>query len=122
MNEDSVRNLYPKALIIDDEIDTCLLLGMLLKKFGISSVIAHNLADGFAMLMTEKPLIIFLDNDLPDGRGIEYIEQIKKQIPNSKLVMMTAMSSLSKQALNLGADGFIEKPLDIYKIERILHQ
>lgn len=120
MNKDEFRKLYPKALIVDDELDTCLLLGMLLKKFGIPSLKVHTLADGFDKLVSEKPQLIFLDNNLPDGMGIERIELFRKVLPNSKLVMITAISSLREQALALGADGFIEKPLDIRKIQNIL--
>lgn len=120
MNEDGFKKLYPKALIVDDELDTCLLLGMLLKKFGIPSLKVHTLADGFEKLVSEKPQLIFLDNNLPDGTGIERIETFRKALPNSKFVMITAISSLREQALALGADGFIEKPLDIRKIQSVL--
>lgn len=120
MNKDTFKQLYPKALIVDDELDTCLLLGMLLKKFGIPSLKVHTLADGFEKLKSEQPQLIFLDNNLPDGTGIDRIALFRKQLPNSKLVMITAISSLRERALALGADGFIEKPLDIRKIEHAL--
>lgn len=120
MNKDTFKQLYPKALIVDDELDTCLLLGMLLKKFGIPSLKVHTLADGFEKLKSEQPQLIFLDNNLPDGTGIDRIALFRKQLPNSKLVMITAISSLRERALALGADGFIEKPLDIKKIELAL--
>jgi DNA-binding response OmpR family regulator len=120
MDKDAFKQLYPKALIVDDELDTCLLLGMLLKKFGIPSLKVHTLADGFEKLKSEQPQLIFLDNNLPDGTGIDRIALFRKQLPNSKLVMITAVSSLRERALALGADGFIEKPLDIRKIEHAL--
>ncbi len=120
MDKDAFKQLYPKALIVDDELDTCLLLGMLLKKFGIPSLKVHTLADGFEKLISEQPQLIFLDNNLPDGTGIDRIALFRKQMPHSKLVMITAISSLREAALALGADGFIEKPLDIRKIEHAL--
>jgi DNA-binding response OmpR family regulator len=120
MNKVSFEKVYERALIIDDELDTCLLLGMLLKKYGIVSMRAHSLADGLAKLTTEQPQLIFLDNNLPDGTGIDYIEQVRRQMPRARLVMMTAMSALREQALALGADGFVEKPLDVKKIASVL--
>jgi DNA-binding response OmpR family regulator len=120
MDKDAFKQLYPKALIVDDELDTCLLLGMLLKKFGIPSLKVHTLADGFEKLISEQPQLIFLDNNLPDGTGIDRIALFRKQMPHSKLVMITAISSLREAALALGADGFIEKPFDIRKIEHAL--
>ena len=120
MNKVSFEKVYERALIIDDELDTCLLLGMLLKKYGIVSMRAHSLADGLAKLTTEQPQLIFLDNNLPDGTGIDYIEQVRRQMPRARLVRMTAMSALREQALALGADGFVEKPLDVKKIASVL--
>lgn len=109
-----------KAVIIDDEIDTCLLLGMVLKRFGIISLRAHTLEDGLQKATDEQPNIIFLDNNLPDGIGIEQIKKFREKSPASKLVMITAMSGLRDRALLSGADGFVEKPLDMTKIEKII--
>ncbi|MBB3839902.1 DNA-binding response OmpR family regulator [Runella defluvii] len=120
MDNASLEKVYERALIIDDELDTCLLLGMFLKKYGIVSMRAHSLADGLAKLTAEAPQLIFLDNNLPDGTGIDYIAQVRQQMPQAKLVMMTAMSALREQALALGADGFVEKPLDVKKIASVL--
>ncbi len=117
MNEDDIKYDYTQALIIDDELDTCLLLGMLLKKFGIRSLMAHTLTTGLETLQHEKPQLIFLDNNLPDGTGIEHIKQLKGLLPEVTLIMISAISSLKTEALILGADGFIEKPLDLSKIK-----
>ena len=111
----------PKAVIIDDEIDTCLLLGMVLKKFGIVSSRAHTLADGLLKVAEEQPMFIFLDNNLPDGVGVEKMDLFRAQAPNAKLFMITAMSNLRELALQSGADGFVEKPLSTEKIETVLH-
>lgn len=109
-----------KAVIIDDEIDTCLLLGMVLKKFGIVSYRAHTLADGLQKVIEEQPMFIFLDNNLPDGVGVEEIARFREKAPNSKLFMITAMSGLCELAFQSGADGFVEKPLSTEKIEIVL--
>lgn len=109
-----------KAVIIDDEIDTCLLLGMVLKKFGIVSFRAHTLADGLQKVIDEQPMFIFLDNNLPDGVGVEEIAHFREQSPHSKLFMITAMSGLRELAFSAGADGFVEKPLNTEKIETVL--
>lgn len=109
-----------KALIIDDELDTCFLLGRALKGYGIQSLMAHSLKEGFDKLKTGNLQLVFLDNNLPDGLGIDQIQKIKIEFPNIKLVMITAMSALKEKALLLGANFFIEKPLDLSKIELVL--
>jgi DNA-binding response OmpR family regulator len=119
MSNKAFFSAVQKAVIIDDEMDTCLLLGMALKRFGIISLRAHTLAEGLQKATDEQPSYIFLDNNLPDGVGIEQIEQFRLS-PSSKLVMITAMSGLRERALLSGADGFVEKPLDLDKIEKVI--
>ena len=119
-NQDSAKIFQQKAVIVDDEIDICLLLSMALQKLGVSSVRAHTLSDGLAKAASEQPMIIFLDNNLTDGKGIDQIAEFRQKSPLSKLIMITAMSGLREQALAAGADGFVEKPLDLRKIEAAL--
>ena len=120
MSNRAFSGTYRKAVIIDDEIDTCLLLGLALQRFGIMSLRAHTLEEGLAKAAEEQPSLIFLDNNLPDGIGVEQIEKFREKAPTSRLVMITAMSGLRERALQSGADGFVEKPLDLSKIEQIL--
>jgi DNA-binding response OmpR family regulator len=120
MSNKAFFSAVQKAVIIDDEMDTCLLLGLVLKKFGIVSLRAHTLAEGLQKAVDEQPSYIFLDNNLPDGVGIEQIEEFRLKAPYSKLVMITAMGGLRERALLSGADGFVEKPLDLDKIEKMI--
>lgn len=108
------------ALIVDDEIDTCLLIKMYLKKKGIESFHAHTLQDGFEKASSLTPQWIFLDNNLPDGLGIEKLPEFKKLLPNSKIVMITAVGKLKDKALEIGAYNFIEKPLSYASIDSSL--
>ena len=79
-----------KALIIDDEIDICYLLsGMLTyKKMEVDYVTC--LADAVVAIEKFKPEIIFLDNRLPDGKGVDFAGYIKKAIPDVQVAMITA--------------------------------
>jgi len=119
-NQASAKSFHQKAVIVDDEIDICLLLSMTLHKLGVSSVRAHTLSDGLEKAASEQPMIIFLDNNLTDGKGIDQIAEFRQKSPLSKLIMITAMSGLREQALAAGADGFVEKPLDLPKILSVL--
>ena len=109
-----------KAVIIDDELDICLLLGMILKKQGITTMLAHNLTEGLEKVALEQPTLVFLDNNLPDGQGIDQIANFRAKVPKAKLFMISAMEGLSDRAIALGADGFIEKPLNLNKIMEII--
>ncbi|MDB5201934.1 MAG: response regulator [Ferruginibacter sp.] len=101
-----------KILIIDDEGDTCFLLQSLLKEepFEIEHVNTLGQADIF--LKEETPSLIFLDNRLPDGLGMNFIADIRKHYPLTKIIMITGYSAGSdrKKALTKGADIFLPKP------------
>ena len=101
-----------KILIIEDEGDICFLLNIILKGEHIDLEHVNTLEKARTFLSEQIPALIFLDNNLPDGRGIEFIEFIKTNYPPVKIVMITAFhSGTEKQtALDNGADIFIEKP------------
>jgi len=103
----------PLALIIDDEIDICYLLSAVLRDKKLSTQSVFDLAQAREILNTIKPAIIFLDNHLTDGLGLDFIPYIKEITPTSKLVMITAYDDpASRQAaFQRGVDDFISKPL-----------
>jgi DNA-binding NtrC family response regulator len=115
-----------KALIIDDETDICYLLKGILRSRDIEANYASTLAEGEALLRQNDPDIIFLDNHLPDGFGVDRIHQIKELNPFCKVVMITAhdTSSDRDKAYKEGVDFFIGKPFTremiIKTVEKIL--
>ncbi len=101
-----------KALIVDDEIDVCFLLGSILKNKNLQTSYANSIGEAKQALMRDHPSIIFLDNYLPDGFGINFIDEIKRLDPHIKIVMITAHDTTSDKdkAYSVGADHFIGKP------------
>ena len=100
------------ALIIDDETDICFLLGNVLKKRDIKSKFVNTLREAANLLESNDPEIIFLDNHLPDGLGVNFIGFIKRFHPKTKIVMITAHDTIvdKQKAINEGVDYFIGKP------------
>jgi len=100
------------ALIIDDESDICFLLSSILKNKGFKTDFVNSLAEATTALKKDKPSIVFLDNHLPDGMGIDFIGYIKQNNPESKIVMITAYDNNPDRikALDSGADYFLGKP------------
>ncbi|MEO6542312.1 MAG: response regulator [Ferruginibacter sp.] len=101
-----------KALIIDDEIDICYLLSGILKNKHIQPFCVNSLAEAKNALKSQDPEIIFLDNHLPDGMGVDFVHQIKMKKPNSKIILITAYDTPAdrKRAEAEGVDFFIAKP------------
>jgi DNA-binding response OmpR family regulator len=100
------------ALIVEDEIDICFLLTGILRKKNLQTSFVNSLLDAKNLLKTQQPSILFLDNNLPDGLGVDFIKQIKSSHPLTKIIMITADDTAANKniAINAGADFFIGKP------------
>jgi DNA-binding response OmpR family regulator len=108
-----LKNQRFKVLIVDDEIDICYLLSGMLRQKDFKTAYVNTLGEASVAINNDAPDIIFLDNHLPDGLGMEYIKHIKETCPETCLIMITAHDSPSEKnrALGNGADAFLGKPL-----------
>lgn len=100
-------------LIVDDEVDACVLMTRLLRRKFAHIECAHSLRDGLEKAAALTPEVILLDNNLPDGYGIEHVADFKQiGYPEAQVVVISALD-LRTEALAAGADNFIGKPLGI---------
>ncbi len=102
------------VLIIDDEVDICYLLSKILKQKNFHVVNVNTILDAAVALEKMNPDIIFLDNHLPDGLGMNFVGHIKKNHPRARVIMISAHDTCSdnKKARENGVDHFIGKPFD----------
>jgi DNA-binding NarL/FixJ family response regulator len=73
-----------------------------------------ELADGLAAVQKAEELnpdLILLDIGLPGLNGLEAGRQIRKLVPNAKIIFLTQESSedVIQEALKLGAQGYVIK-------------
>jgi two-component system, OmpR family, response regulator len=103
-----------KVLIVDDELDICYLLSGMLKQRNFITGFVNTLSDAVVALQNDTPGILFLDNHLPDGFGLDFIPYIKKNYPEVKVIMITAHDGAveRRQAYEGGVDLFVAKPLN----------
>jgi DNA-binding response OmpR family regulator len=103
---------------VDDEMDICFLLSSMCRGKKVLSSCANTLSEAQILMKKTPPTILILDNHLPDGLGIEFIEYVKNYYPDTKIVMITAHDSPSDKnlALRKGADYFIGKPFSIKSV------
>jgi two-component system, OmpR family, response regulator len=108
-----------KVLIVEDEGDMCLLLNIILNGNEVELDHVKNLAAAEAYLKEEQPSLVLLDNQLPDGFGVDFIPMLKKNYPNVKIAMISGYDGAAKDvALDNGADTFIEKPFTKDQLSR----
>ncbi|MDQ6655795.1 MAG: sigma-54 dependent transcriptional regulator [Verrucomicrobiota bacterium] len=101
-----------RILIIDDERPILLTLEALLGRHGYQPQTAANAAYGLRVLKTSAPALVLLDLQLPDADGLEMLEQIKVEHPETQVIILTAHDSLSNaiESIKRGAYHFISKP------------
>ncbi len=101
-----------KLLIIDDEMDACLLMARLFRSKFKCIDCANSLAEAFEKANMVPPDVILLDNNLPDGYGIEHINDFRNLRSDHILeVVMISAIDIRAEALTAGADYFICKPI-----------
>lgn len=108
-------------LIIDDDLDIHALLRFYFKKNGIETFHATTIQEAKSKISLTKPSIILLDNQLPDGTGIEIIPFLKEKAPKAMIIATTAYlpAPSRKLALEYGADFFLEKPFSCDQIKNL---
>lgn len=111
------------VLIIDDETELCFLMKDILERRHFNVKVVNNLSDATGMLEENMPDIVFLDNNLPDGKGVDFIHVIKEENSNVKVVMMTSdtENNIQQKAIKEGASYFLFKPFTINNIYNILN-
>ncbi|HEX8515475.1 MAG TPA: response regulator [Bacteroidia bacterium] len=107
-------------LIIDDEKELCVLLENFLAKKTLEIDYSNSLESGVEKFKKMNPDLLILDHNLPDGNGIDNISMFKKLNNSLKIIIISAMSNLRNEALEKGADFFIEKPISFSQLNTIL--
>jgi DNA-binding NtrC family response regulator len=112
--ESNIMTDNSKVLIVDDEMDICYLLSGMLKQRNFRAAFVNSLSDAVNALQADPPSLLFLDNHLPDGFGLDFIPFVKQNYPGTKVVMITAHDGAAerKMAYSGGVDLFIAKPLN----------
>lgn len=107
-----------RAVICEDEGIIVSQVRSSLRRAGVDVVgIAKNGVEAVEVVLREKPDIVLMDVRMPERSGLEAMEEIKKSF-HPCFVMLTAFagSDTVERALELGAYGYIVKPVDSMRI------
>jgi CheY-like chemotaxis protein len=103
-----------KILIIDDDIDTLKLVGMMLQKQGYQIIASANGEQGLTQAEAENPDLIILDVMMPDMDGYEVARRLRANLltANTPVLMFTAKTQLDDKVTGFeaGADDYLTKP------------
>jgi DNA-binding response OmpR family regulator len=109
----------PKLLIVDDEVEICDFLKMFFEERNFNVAVAYNGLDALKKVASFSPNVILLDIKIPGVDGLEVLKRVKIQYPSIRVVMVTAIETSEKinEAMRLGADNYITKPLSLEYLE-----
>ena len=108
----------PPILVVDDNHDNAEIIRQYLEIRGYPITVAHNGDEALAVYETVRPAVVLLDVMMPGRDGWE-VCRIMKQHPtlgkNVRIIMVTALDAWDdkREALQLGADDYVEKPFDL---------
>jgi Response regulator containing CheY-like receiver, AAA-type ATPase, and DNA-binding domains len=114
-----------KALVVDDSLESRMLLGKILTKaFGAQIIEAAHGKEALKKLSTEKPDVVFLDYEMPVMNGKETLKEIRsiREYRNLPVVMVTSHSEtdLVRELLSYKVSAYLVKPLSAdYVVKRI---
>jgi len=102
-----------RVLIVEDHQNISLSIKDLITKEGHQVVIAENLAEAREHLKT-KPDLLILDWMLPDGQGLDFLIEIRKQGLTTAVIFLTARAEVVDKVLGLemGANDYLTKPFE----------
>lgn len=100
-----------RILTIDDEKQIRKLLKIGLEAEGFEVADAANAADGLDAVVKQKPDLVLLDLNLPDGYGLDVLKKIREFSDVPVLVLSVKDKEADKiELLEAGADDYITKP------------
>ena len=112
-----------KILIGDDSILARKQLKDIIAQYvGTTFVEAANGQEAIDKFKSDKPDIVFLDIVMPVKDGIAAVKEIRESDPKAVIIIVSSVGTQAqlKNAIEAGAKDFIQKPLNVEQIERVL--
>jgi CheY-like chemotaxis protein len=114
-----------KVLVVEDNRDNLRLITYALERHGYEVIAAETGVRGVELAISEHPLFIVMDIDLPDIDGYEATRRIRASEANGNIPIIAitsyAMAGDMDRILAVGCTGYFEKPIDPLTIIDKIH-
>ncbi len=106
--------MVEKILLVDDEEGIRKVLGISLKDSGYEVLTAESGAEALRIFSKERPPIVLTDIKMPGMDGIELLQRIKEERPETEVIMITGHGDmeLAIESLKFDATDFVTKPIN----------
>ena len=114
-------------MIVEDEPDIAEGLKYLIERMGYSYFVTgifYNGQDGVNQVVQQKPDIIITDIRMPGMDGLEMIQKIQNVMQNCNFIVLSGYADFAyaREALRLGVQDYLTKPVDEEELYRVLRQ
>ena len=112
----------PKILIIDDELDHCIIIKSFFQGRQYEVSMELTLKGGLDSLKNNTPDILMLDNNLPDGKGWDMVDKIVEDFPTLKVHLISAYHQ-KKESLPVYDNVTVwEKPISLHLLDKAFRE
>lgn len=113
-----------RVLVVDDEALLLWSIAELLRQRG-HTVLEATSASGARDIMShaQEPIdVVLLDYRLPDSHDLQLLQDVRRRMPHSAVVLMTAYGApeVAEDARRLGAYDVVSKPFDMHDVEPLV--
>lgn len=113
-----------RLLVIDDEESVCYSFAEAFRDEDVEVESAHTIKEGRQKARDFDPNVIVLDQQLPDGMGLDLLQQLQSENSKRPVIFVTAFGSadLALQAMSKGAFDYLQKPLELGKLTEVIER
>jgi len=113
-----------KILVVDDEEGARELFQTILSGEGYEVTLANDGHTALNLLKTDPFDLVITDIKMPVMDGIQLLQEIRKSGSKTDVIMVTAYGEVESylKAMSLGAAEYINKPIRIKELKRIVHK
>jgi DNA-binding NarL/FixJ family response regulator len=85
---------------------------------------ADNFSKGLALIDKHNPEVVLLDINLPDGRGLKNLYDLRITRPATKVIIITNQEyeKYEQVSMQLGAYCYLDKSYDFHKLPSVIEQ
>jgi DNA-binding response OmpR family regulator len=107
-----------RLLLVEDELRLIELLRTALDRAGFVVDVAANLNEAAASLQVTSYDVMILDLGLPDGNGLDLLQQLRKNNASLPVLILTARDAIDDRVggLDAGADDYLVKPFAVTEL------
>ncbi len=114
--------MKPRILVVEDDAALNAMLCIQFEEQGLEVSAVTSLGEARRVLASSGPDLVLLDQQLPDGQGVDFLQELRDSEPDLTVVMMTGLHDLDLaiRAIQHGAFDFIHKPVQAVELRHAI--